>query len=414
MNVCKNTVSLVFILFLSFRSYSNDAKLIHEWNHLLIELMVKDGFSPVLATRGFVYPNIAAYHAQSLFDKNLKSLNGKLNEFDASELEIDTDSLISQIVMVEAVWRISKLIMYREQDCNELYQKQISQLSIHHDDFIIRLSKSAGQKVADYIIKWMNKDGYNETKAKPNYIFVKGTFNWQPTPPEFRNALEPNWMTLRPFVLNNISEFSEPLSVIPDSSKESDFYKLALEVYNLNSKFTGHIGIPRRHINPASHWINIVRQVCIEKNKSLTESIRIYTLLSIAEADAKIVAWYDKYTFNLIRPVTYIRRYIDADWMPLLVTPAFPEHTSAHSACSMACAEVLTAILGENVSFTDSTMVKYLGLPARNFPSFKSAALEVTESRLFGGIHYRTAVEAGMKQGKKISHLVISKLFDEK
>jgi hypothetical protein len=136
--------------------------------------------------------------------------------------------------------------------------------------------------------------------------------------------------------------------------------------------------------------------------------------MSIAEADAKIVTWHDKYTQNLIRPVTYIQRYIDASWMPIIVTPPFPEHSSAHSACSMACATVLTALIGSNVSFTDSTMVKYLAFSPRTYPSFEAAALEVTESRLLGGIHYRTAVDAGMRQGKKIGSLVTKTLWIEK
>jgi len=430
----KCIVFLTLIILFHLKGFANNAKYIHEWNQLLIDLMVKDGFSPVLATRGFVYPNIAAYHALSYFDTTLKPLNGKLNGFHPEEIDVEKDELIPELVMVEAIYKVSKAVMYREMDCTVLYNKQVDEISADKDDFIVRLSKSFGQRAADYVISWMKKDGYNETKALPNYIFLKGTYNWQPTPPEFRNALEPNWKSLRPFVIDTPAKYTEPLTVTPDSAKSSEFYKLAIEVYDLskkltpeqkliaefwddnpdlNDKYVGHIGMPRRHINPASHWVSILKQLCVAKNISLPESVRAYMLLTVAEADAKIVVWHDKYTFNLIRPVTYIRRYIDEGWMPHLVTPPFPEHTSGHSACSMACAEVLTAVFGDNVSFSDETMVKYLDLPVRTFPSFKKAALEVSESRILGGIHYRTAVDAGMKQGEKIGKAVIKNLLVE-
>jgi hypothetical protein len=419
--------TILFSSLLCLNGFSNNAHFIHDWNRLLIDLMVKDGFSPVLATRGFVYPNIAAYESLAFFDNKMISLKGKLNSFIPPEITMSKNDLLPEAVMVHAMYIVSKEVMYREQECEALYQKHIKELSEKHELIKVLNSKLLGEMIGNYVISWMKQDGYNETKAKPNYIFQKGEFYWQPTPPEFRNALEPNWKSLRPFVIENAAAYSEPLKVTPDSSKQSEFYKLQMEVYNISKKLTpeqkliaefwddnpdlndqykGHVGIPRRHINPASHWISIAKQVCIKNELSLVHSVKVYTLLSIAEADAKIAVWHDKYTQHIIRPVTYIQRYIDSKWMPHLVTPPFPEHTSGHSACSMACAEVLSCLVGAHISFTDSTMVKYLGLPVRTFSSFRNAALEVSESRVLGGIHIRTAVDDGMIQGRKIGALV--------
>ncbi len=423
----KTTTTLLVFLIFYLNVFSSSAWLLHDWNRLLTELMVKDGFSPVLATRGFVYPNIAAYEALSHFDNSLVSLHGKLNGYPPYRFETDKNEMIAEAVMLEAIYLVSKEVMYREKDCDALYKKHIEILSQQYSPFRMQNSRMLGTIVANHVISWMAYDGYNETKAKPYYIFEKGAFNWQPTPPEYRNALEPHWKSLRTMVIKDAASYSVPLNTEPDSSKESAFYQLAMEVYHLsnainseqkiiaefwddnpdlNDQYKGHVGIPRRHISPASHWINIVRQVCEKYRFSLSKSVRIYTLLSIAEYDAKIVSWYDKYTLNLIRPVTYIRRYIDDKWTPHLVTPPFPEHTSGHSACSMACAEVLEALLGENFAFTDSTQLSYLGLAPRSFTSFRQAALEVSESRILGGIHFRPAVDAGMKQGSSVGKLV--------
>ena len=134
-----------------------------------------------------------------------------------------------------------------------------------------------------------------------------------------------------------------------------------------------------------------------------------YTKTSIAIADAFISCWDEKYRSNLVRPETLINTYFDDEWKPILQTPPFPEYTSGHSVVSGAASIVLTSIFGDNFSFADDTEVPY-GLPIRSFPSFKVAADEATISRMYGGIHFRAAVEVGVGQGRKIGELVTEKL----
>jgi membrane-associated phospholipid phosphatase len=92
-----------------------------------------------------------------------------------------------------------------------------------------------------------------------------------------------------------------------------------------------------------------------------------------------------------------------------LQTPPFPEYSSGHSVVSGAASTVLTSIFGENFSFSDDTELPF-GLPIRSYKSFKQAADEATISRMYGGIHYRSAVEVGVGQGRKIGELVSKKL----
>jgi hypothetical protein len=69
--------------------------------------------------------------------------------------------------------------------------------------------------------------------------------------------------------------------------------------------------------------------------------------LGVAQADAFISCWATKFRYNLLRPVTYIKRHIDPAWEPLLITPPFPEYTSGHSTQSGAASTVLTAVFGD-------------------------------------------------------------------
>ena len=116
--------------------------------------------------------------------------------------------------------------------------------------------------------------------------------------------------------------------------------------------------------------------------------------------------WATRYGDNLLRPITDIRQHVDAAWgdqLPL-TTPPFPEHTSGHSVQSGAAARVLTDLF-EPLPFTDRTHVDR-GFPPRPFESFDAAADEAAISRLYGGIHYRRAIEEGLRQGRIVGDAV--------
>jgi membrane-associated phospholipid phosphatase len=118
-------------------------------------------------------------------------------------------------------------------------------------------------------------------------------------------------------------------------------------------------------------------------------------------ADAFIGCWAAKMKYDLLRPVTYINRVIDKKWAPMLITPPFPEYPSGHSTQSGAAAAVLTAFFGEGFAFSDATHVDD-GIPARDFPDFWAAAQEAGISRMYGGIHFRAAIDRGLEQGRCI------------
>ena len=147
----------------------------------------------------------------------------------------------------------------------------------------------------------------------------------------------------------------------------------------------------------------------INTESSFEDTVYAYTKTSIALFDGFISCWDEKYRSNLIRPETLINQHIDENWKPILQTPPFPEYSSGHSVVSGASATVLTDIFGDNFKFLDDTELPY-GLPVRSFSSFKAAAQEAAISRMYGGIHYRAAVENGINQGVQVGNLVNEKL----
>ena len=139
----------------------------------------------------------------------------------------------------------------------------------------------------------------------------------------------------------------------------------------------------------------------------LDRSVDTLARLGITLADAFIGCWDAKYKYDLVRPVTYIRRLIDKKWETLLITPPFPEYPSGHSTQSGAAAVVLASLFGETYAFEDHAH-EADGLIPRKYASFWAAAEEAGISRLYGGIHFRAAIERGLEQGKCIGAYVVA------
>ncbi len=135
----------------------------------------------------------------------------------------------------------------------------------------------------------------------------------------------------------------------------------------------------------------------------------------MAVSDAFITCWHTKFVHNVVRPITYIQAHIDPSWntpdiTDVVGTPPFPEYTSGHSVQSGASAFVLTSLFGDDYAFVDNTHLK-LGMPGRPYRSFFAAADEAALSRLYGGIHYRSAIENGIEQGKCVGEHILSLKF---
>jgi hypothetical protein len=128
-------------------------------------------------------------------------------------------------------------------------------------------------------------------------------------------------------------------------------------------------------------------------------------------ADGFIAGFETKYSVNFWRPVTAIRAgdtdgnsrtLADPSWSTYLNTPPVPDYTSTHSVLGGAAAEVLRRFFrNDDMTFTTTSGVPFAGI-TRSFTSFSQAAEENGASRIYAGIHFRSAVEDGIRQGTRI------------
>ena len=175
-------------------------------------------------------------------------------------------------------------------------------------------------------------------------------------------------------------------------------------------------------VTPPGHWNVIAQDVATSRRNTMHQSARLFALLNVAMADAAICAWDAKYTYNFWRPVTAIRNgdsdrnpatAADPDWNSLITTPPFPEYISGHSTFSGAAAAVLSLFYGTTrIPFTTGSDA----LPGvnRRFRSFLDAAREAALSRLYGGIHFRSANDDGLKSGLGIGERTFTRVMRPK
>jgi hypothetical protein len=175
------------------------------------------------------------------------------------------------------------------------------------------------------------------------------------------------------------------------------------------SLHVGHVMFATKKITPGGHWVNIAAIAARKAKADFAQTTEAYSMVSMAMHDAFISCWDEKYRSSLVRPETFINRHIDEEWRPLLQTPPFPEHTSGHSVVSRACAIVLTDLFGENFAFDDDSEEEY-DLPTRSYDSFLAASEEAAVSRLYGGIHYRPAIDFGVTQGEAVGKHMLSRI----
>jgi hypothetical protein len=275
-----------------------------------------------------------------------------------------------------------------------------------------------GRAIASAVMTWAAHDLSNRP---PEYQLSHTPPAWRPTPPAFAAVpLDSDWGANRPMLLSAGDEFPPAGHPGFSTAPESAFFRAAQEVYETGRMLTAEqkyiadfwADNPGATATPPGHWIAIVSQLARNRRLSLVQAARAYAAVGIAIHDAFIACWRAKYETNLLRPVTYIRDYIDAGWSSYIPTPAFPSYTSGHSTQSAAAATVLTALLGRG-SFSDTTHVDHATVPAlgpRSFASFEQAAAEAMVSRLYGGIHYAFDNEDGLAAGLRIGTAVVERL----
>lgn len=396
-----------------------DSYIAQSWYNLALQLVLETpGHTPPIAARSFGYMGITLYEVIVDDMPHRHSLIGQLNGLASLPKRVYGNSYLPSLTANAALARIIKDLFPNASASN---MDKIAGLELQNEKVfsektspeIAMRSSEYGRSVADAVFNWSASDGGNNAylaNFPTDFISPTGVDKWVPTGPAFQSAMLPYWGNNRPMVAANGPGPVDPPGPPAFSDQAgSEFYNAAYEVYNTSLHLTSEqnmIGLywadGPNTFTPPGHNLAIALQMIRNYKMNLYDASILLAKVGIALNDAGIVCWRAKYLVNLIRPVTYIQRYIDPAWNSSIGTPPFPSYTSGHSTFSGASAGILTAEFGRQVFFTDSSKIAHGFLP-RSFNSFNEAAQEAAISRLYGGIHYMFDNDHGFNCGQLVA-----------
>jgi len=404
------------------RKYNFDSSdLLVRWHEIIFDLIEQtQGYSPNVASRSMAYINLAAYESILPAYPDNFSLSGQLQQFQKPDsLFTDSTNFNASIAASTAIFNmVDRLFVSAPYIWTEKAYALKDTITKYYASRVspetMLKSKQYGEKIANWVYEYSKSDGGHLTFLRTydmNYKLpdCKGCFEINRVADlENTGPLHPNWGKNRAFIKENQTGIDVKPKVEFSIYPNSPFYKMAMEVYNITKDVKPNsekLQIANFWDDAASftysapgHSVSILTQVLKQNPKELNEAAEFYSNLTMGISDVFIVIWQIKYVYSSIRPIAYIKRYIDSQWEAALLTPPFPEFPSGHSSQSAVMATILTDKIGDNVHYIDYS--KYFVGPPKTFDSFWAAANECSMSRIYGGIHFRDAAEQGAEIGK--------------
>ena len=372
------------------------ADVVTDWNNAALDAIRTDRTAPPIASRSLAILHAAIYDA----------VNGIARTHEPY--------LVPSAVSTSAS-RVAAATAAAHQALVSLFPSHTSTFDGLHAAILAGISNGPqktngitwGEFVASQILAARANDGSTAIIQPPG---GSGPGVWIPTPPAFLPYLLPQWGFVAPFAMNSPSQFRPPGPPALNSQQYAEDYE---EVKQLGASVGSTRTEEQTEIalfwadgagteTPPGHWNSIAQTIAAAQGNTLEENARLFALLNIAMADAAICAWDAKYTFDFWRPVTAIAfAEPELNWMSFIITPPFPDYVSGHSTFSAAAATVLPLFFGtEDLPFTTGS--DFLPGVFRSFATCMDAAEEAALSRIYGGIHFRSASEDGLQAGSSI------------
>ena len=366
---------------------------VSRWNRVATDTTAANeiGGNPLAESRILAIVQVAVYDAVNSIDPRFEKYAAKL----PAQRGVSIDAAIASATCATLVELIPS--------CRTALDKTMKEAlaAIPEGD-----AKSAGielgRSAAAAILALRKDDGSTLTLdykpgAKPG--------DYRPTPPDFTPAWMTHWGRVKPFVLESAAQFRPE----PPPSVDSDLAKRDVEeVRSIGALAHSTRNVEQTEIakfwyeNSPQGWNRVAREASAGRPMDATVRARMFALVNLAMAEGFIVGFEAKYLYNYWRPATAIRAAGDAEWLSQLPTPPIPDYPSNHTVLGAAAAAVLARCFETDfVNFSMTSGAPYPGI-TRSFWSFSQAAQENGASRILAGIHFRTAVNAGYRQGEEM------------
>lgn len=399
------------------------ADAILDWNQIVLNT-VRDGLSsPTTGSRAIAIAQAAMFDAVNAIDRRYLPYS----YYGGAPAGASADAAVAKAAHDVLI---------------KLYPGQQAVLNGALDHYLSGIAAGAGKdagvklggQTAQTILSRRQNDGSDRVV---NYTPTNQPGHWQPSPPDFRSALSPQWGSVKPFALASGDQFRPGPPPALDSAQYAQSFN---QVKELGAKDSASRTAEQTQIGffwaydvagvgpPPILYNQVARTIAEQQGNTLLENARLFALLNIAQADAGIATWEAKYHYDFWRPITAIRdggldgnpdTVEDPAWEPLAApgdgfaadfTPPFPAYVSGHAAFGAATFRVLLDFYGTNDMAFTLTSEEMDGDPRpsveRSFKRFSDAALENALSRIYLGIHWDFDAFAGIELGNNVADWV--------
>jgi hypothetical protein len=387
-----------------------------DWYNLQLSMLLErnSAFNGV----HFGYMGIGLYESVRHSIKNSVSLSTKLNQMPEMPRKENNNGYNWEVSANAALASMVRLFFQGLTAANKVsidsLENAYNQKNGGSSSANFSRSQAFGRSIADAIYKWYQTDNLNGTNT--GYILppaVPG--GWVPTLPALVPIpVNPFLGTARTFLASSATTLAPAFPAAYSEDSNSDFYKIVKNVYDVSKTLTEEQkSIALYYVDqgnglgytPPGHDFSALTQAIKQSGASLAVAAEAYAKGGIAERDASIICFRSKYQYFVLRPITYIRKLIDPNWLSFIPTPPHPEYPAAHAFITSTVMQAATRVLGENVAFTDHSY-DFRGYAPRSFTSLFKAGEEAGMSRLYGGIHYLPSINAGLTLAKNIGNKI--------
>ncbi|MEP6647966.1 MAG: vanadium-dependent haloperoxidase [Saprospiraceae bacterium] len=425
---CSDTEYLNEVLPVTQAPSLQTGKITTDWTDMYLQVE-KDlkGFRPTPTCRALGYIHMGAFETAVPAMEHYKSISTVIVDFQPPVLKHDLNKIDWQIALNAYYGRAHRFFLYGANTnqlaaMEQLEANELSALSKDVAEGIVKTSIEWGQEVANAIIAYSETDREGATQSRDgspaSYFPPAGDGLWIPTAPDYHAASFPYWGRVRTFATNQEDLISLPPVYTYSTDPSSKYYQDNLEVSNRVKNITEQDhwiaefwsdDLTGMTFSPPARFFAIANQLVTKTKMNLEETLHMYCILGIATNDAAVACWKSKYIYNTERPETYIRKYIDPDFQPILgeaigkpgLTPSFPGYPSGHSTFAGVGERIFDHFFGEEYEFTDLCHLgrtEFRGYP-RTFTTWKELAEEDAYSRIPLGVHIRMDCSEGLRLG---------------
>jgi len=271
---------------------------------------------------------------------------------------------------------------------------------------------ATGDAAAAAMIALRANDGSSPPQFKVPGSPVPG--EWQATPScpvvnGIASGTGFQWQNVTPFGITSASNFLLDPPPALTSHAYARAYNEVMTVGGVNSTQRppdrANVALFYAATSPPQVFNQAAVQVAVAQGRSLSENARDLALINMAISDSLVASFFNKYYYNFWRPETAIHASGDPGWAPFIVTPCFPSYPSNHGSASNAAAEVMRRIYGDDglsITLTNPAVPTIV----LQYTSFKQITADISDARVYGGIHYRTDQDAGAQLGRAVGKAV--------